>query len=161
MIRFVIRFKQNHDLKKLRFDPSLVTIVNAVSATGHFIPTAFIFGRKKMKKELFDAGPPGCIGLVSESSSINSDLFMDWLSHFKDHVKPTKEQPVLLILDNHVSHCTIQAVEFYRKNNIIALTLSPHSSHQMQRLDRDFHGVLKNFIPASVKSGYESTQGNL
>lgn len=49
-----------------------VTVVNAVSATGHFIPPVFIFGRKSMKAELLDAAPPGSVGIISDSSFINS-----------------------------------------------------------------------------------------
>ncbi|CAH1968348.1 unnamed protein product [Acanthoscelides obtectus] len=116
-----------------------VTVVNAMSASGHFIPPAFIFGRKRMKAELLDGAPPASIGMVSDRSYINSELFLNWLGHFKDHTRPTKEHPILLVLDNHVSHCTIGAVDFYRANNIIALTIPPHSSHKMQPLDKGFH----------------------
>ncbi|CAH2000311.1 unnamed protein product [Acanthoscelides obtectus] len=87
-----------------------VTVVNAMSASGHFIPPAFIFGRKRMKAELLDGAPPASIGMVSDTSYINSELFLNWLGHFKDHTRPTKEHPILLVLDNHVSHCTIGAV---------------------------------------------------
>ncbi|XP_053614281.1 uncharacterized protein LOC128677443 [Plodia interpunctella] len=136
-----------------------VTIVNAVSATGQFIPTVFIFGRKRMKAELLDAAPPGSVGMVSDSSFINSDLYLDWLTHFKDHAKPTKDQPILLILDNHVSHCTLKAVDFYRANNIIALTLPPHSSHKMQPLDRGFHGALKKFYSSECEKWLRNHPG--
>ncbi|KAJ2945164.1 hypothetical protein O0L34_g9227 [Tuta absoluta] len=84
--------------------------------------------------------------MVSDSSFINSELFLQWLTHFKDHTKPTKEKPVLLLLDNHTSHTSIGAVDFYRNNNIIALTLPPHSSHKLQPLDRGFHSVLKKYF---------------
>jgi transposase len=136
-----------------------VTIVNAVSATGNFIPPAFIFGRKRMKAELIDAAPPGSIGMVSDSSFINGDLYLDWLTHFRDHAKPTKDQPILLILDNHVSHCTLKAIEFYRQNNITALTLPPHSSHKMQPLDRGFHGVLKKFYSSECEKWLRNHPG--
>lgn len=136
-----------------------VTVVNAVSATGHFIPPAFIFGRKRMKAELLDVAPPGSIGMVSDSSFINAELYLDWLTHFRDHAKPTKDQPILLILDNHVSHCTLKAVEFYRENNIIALTIPPHSSHKMQPLDRGFHGVLKKFYSSECEKWLRNHPG--
>lgn len=123
-----------------------VTTVNAMSPTGIFVPPAFIFGRKRMKAELLDRAPMGSIGMVSDSSFVNADLFLDWLTHFKDHTKPTKEDPVLLILDNHVSHCTISAINFYRENHIIAVTLPPHASHKMQPLDCGFHTVLKKYF---------------
>lgn len=53
------------------------TAVIAVSATGHFIPPAFIFGRKRMKSELLNPAPPGSIGMVSDYSFINADLLLD------------------------------------------------------------------------------------
>ncbi|XP_049869645.1 uncharacterized protein LOC126369338 [Pectinophora gossypiella] len=123
-----------------------VTVVNAVSATGHFVPPVFIFGRKRMKAELLDGAPSGSVGMVSDSSFINCDLFLNWLTHFKDHVRPTDERPILLILDNHVSHCSIKAIDFFRANNIIALTIPPHSSHKLQPLDKGFHTVLKKYF---------------
>ncbi|KAH9635595.1 hypothetical protein HF086_012264 [Spodoptera exigua] len=66
-----------------------VTVVNAISASGNFVPPGFIFGRKRMKAELLDGGAPsGSIGMISDSSFINTDLFVDCLSHFRDHTKP-------------------------------------------------------------------------
>lgn len=112
-----------------------VTFVNAVSASGHFVPPAFIFGRKRMKAELLDGAPAGSIGMISDSSFINTDLFIDWLSHFRDHTKPTENDPILLVLDNHSSHCSIKAVNYFRENNSVVLTLPPHSSHKMQPLE--------------------------
>ena len=122
-----------------------VSVVCAMSASGQYIPPAFIYPRKRMKAELLDGAPPSSVGMVSDSSFINRELFVDYATHFRDHAKPTKEQPVLLIMDNHTSHSSIAAIDFFRKNNIMALTLPPHSSHRMQPLDRCFFGPLKKF----------------
>lgn len=138
-----------------------VTVISAMSATGHFVPPAFIFGRKRMKAELLDGSPPGSIAMVSDSSFINADLFIRWLSHFKDHTKPTKENPVLLILDNHVSHTSIRAIDFYRDNNIIALTLPPHSSHKLQPLDRGFHVALKRYYSNECEKWLRNNPGRV
>lgn len=136
-----------------------VTLVCAVSASGQFIPPAFIFARKRMKAELLDSAPPSSIGLVSDSSFINSELFLDWLSHFKDHARPSAESPVLLILDNHTTHCSLQAIEFFRKHHIHALTLPPHSSHKTQPLDRCFFNVLKKFYAAECEKWMRNHPG--
>lgn len=136
-----------------------VTVVSAMSATGHFVPPAFIFRRKRMKAELLDGSPPGSIAMVSDTSYINANLFLVWLSHFKDHTKPTKEKPVLLILDNHASHTTIGAIDYYRENNIIALTLPPHSSHKLQPLDRGFHVALKRFYSNECEKWLRNNPG--
>lgn len=136
-----------------------MTTVNAMSPTGIFVPPAFIFGRKRMKAELLDGAPLGSIGMVSDSNFINADIFLHWLTHFKDHTRPTKEDPVLLILDNHVSHCTISAIHFYRENHIIALTLPPHASHKIQPLDCGFHTVLKKYYASECEKWLRNHPG--
>jgi len=121
----------------------LVSVVCCMSAAGNYVPPAMIFPRVRMNEELFRDVPVGTLPLVSESGYMNSDLFMKWLQHFKNNVFPTAENPVLLILDNHKSHCTLAGIEFCRENNIILLGLPPHCSHKLQPLDRTFFAPLK------------------
>lgn len=120
-----------------------ITLVCAMSATGNYVPPAFIFPRKRMKGYLLNNAPEGSIGMVSDSGFINTGLFLEYLHHFKDNVQPTKDNPVLLILDNHSSHISLNAILYCRDNGIHMLTLPPHSSHKMQPLDRGFFGPLK------------------
>ncbi|KAH9631736.1 hypothetical protein HF086_014737 [Spodoptera exigua] len=49
----------------------------------------------------------------------------------------------MLLLDNHTSHVSLNAVKFARENNIVMLTLPPHGSHKLQPLDRSFFSPLK------------------
>ncbi|KAJ2938699.1 hypothetical protein O0L34_g12026 [Tuta absoluta] len=120
-----------------------ITAVMCMSATGHFVPPALIFPRKKEKAELLDGAPPASILMVSESGFINTTLFLNWLHHFKDFVHPTPEDPVLLILDNHSSHISLEALTYAKKHNIIMLTIPPHGSHKIQPLDVAVHSPLK------------------
>lgn len=136
-----------------------VTVVCAMSASGQFIPPAFIYKRKRMKTELLDNAPPSAIGMISDSSFINADLFMHWLQYFKEHAMPTQEQPVLLILDNHSSHCTLAAVDFCRQNHIVLLSLPPHSSHKIQPLDRCFFSPLKKYYSAECENWMRNHPG--
>ncbi|CAH2092078.1 unnamed protein product [Euphydryas editha] len=126
-----------------------ITLVCAMSVTGNFIPPAFIFARKRMQGYLLNNAPHGSIGMVSDSGFINSELFIDYLYHFKDNVQPTNDNHILFILYNHSSHISLAAINFCRDNNIHVLTLTPHSSHKMQPLDRGF------FSPLKVKFAYE------
>lgn len=120
-----------------------ITAVCCVSATGHYVPPAFIFPRKRLRGELLDDGPAGCIGMVSDSGFINANLYLNWLQHFKDNVGASRNNPVLLIIDNHSSHISLEATIFCRDYGIVVLTLPPHSSHKMQPLDRAFFSPLK------------------
>ncbi|XP_031344824.1 uncharacterized protein LOC116171893 [Photinus pyralis] len=122
----------------------LVTAVCCMSATGTYIPPAMIFPRKRMKEELFLNAPTGTYKMVSESGFINTELFCQWLVHFKNCTKPSAENPILLILDNHSSHRDLQAIQYCRENHIDLLSLPPHASHKMQPLDVGFFGPLKN-----------------
>ena len=61
--------------------------------------------------------PPCAIASPHESGWMQSDLFVKWFEHFMRHANPTKERPVLLILDGHKTHTNNQpCIEMARKN---------------------------------------------
>lgn len=122
---------------------SLVTAIACSSASGTYVPPTLIFPRKREKPELLDGAPPGSKMYISDSGYSNGEIFIKWLEHFKDSVHPSETNPILLILDNHLSHVSLEAVEFCRENYISMLTIPPHSSHRLQPLDRTFFGALK------------------
>lgn len=121
-----------------------ISVVCCMSASGVYVPPGMIFPRVRMKPELFNDAPIGTCRMVSESGYMNSTLFLQWLQHLKDHTYPSEKNPLLLILDNHKSHCTLEAIEFCRTNHIILLGLPPHCSHKIQPLDRTFFFALKS-----------------
>ncbi|KAJ4440373.1 hypothetical protein ANN_08514 [Periplaneta americana] len=106
----------------------------------YYVPPALIFPRKRYKPEFCDRTPPDTLGMVSDSGFINSELFMTWLEHFSKHVVPSQQEKKLLILDNHISHCSLAAIEYCREKGIILLSLPPHASHKLQPLDVPFFG---------------------
>lgn len=103
----------------------LVTAVCCFSASWVYVPPALIFPRKRMKIEFLNGAPPETLGMLSDSGYINSDLFIGWLDHFKQHTKPSLDSPVLLILDNHSSHVNLKTVTFCRDNFIHVLSIPP------------------------------------
>lgn len=119
------------------------TVVCALSASGQYIPPLFIFKRKRMKDGLDKNGPVGAIYKCSESGWITEELFCNWLEHFQKHVNATKEQPVLLVLDNHSTHSSLNSYNFCRDSGIHIVSLPPHTSHRLQPLDITFFGPLK------------------
>ncbi|XP_031328883.1 uncharacterized protein LOC116159925 [Photinus pyralis] len=121
----------------------LITAVCCVSASGIYVPPALIFPRKRLKDELYLNAPPGTLKLISDSGFINTDLFYKWIKHFKTATNPTKESPVLLVLDNHSSHRDLQVIHYCKENHIDLLSLPPHASHRLQPLDVGFFGPLK------------------
>lgn len=63
-----------------------------------------------------------------------------------NHVKPTPENPMLLLLDNHHSHVAIDIILYAKANGIIMLSFPPHCSHKLQPLDRTVYGPLKRYV---------------
>lgn len=97
-----------------------------------------------MSPTLEKDGPPGALYNCSKNGWTTEELFVLWLKHFKKNVQPTPERPVLLILDNHYSHITIESYELCRKSGITMVSIPPHTSHRLQPLDVAFFGPLKS-----------------
>lgn len=120
------------------------TVMCSFSASGIYVPPMFIYARKRMSDHLKKNGPPGAVYHCSDNGWITEDLFIDWLKHFEHCIKVSKEDPVLLLLDNHSSHCSLNAYNFCKEKGIIMLTIPPHTSHRVQPLDVTFYGPLKS-----------------
>jgi hypothetical protein len=114
-----------------------------MNAARGFIPTMFIYPRQRMSPTLGKDGPPGALYKCSKNGWTNEDLFMSWLQHFFDHVKPNPQKPILPLLDNHYSHITLEQYKFCKQNGIIIVSIPPHSSHRVQPPDFTFFGQLK------------------
>lgn len=127
-----------------------VTMVLAVSAIGNSVPPMFVFPRVFFKDHFIINGPPGCIGTSYPSGWITSKSFLKFIKHFHGHVRSTKDNPCLLILDNHESHLSIEVLNFCKENGIVMLSFPPHTSHRLQPLDRSVYGPFKKFYFASV-----------
>ena len=122
-----------------------VTVVASINATGHFLPPAMIFPRQRMNDRLLHGALPGTVGYNSGNGWIDSTLFLRYLDHFIKHVKPTPDSKVLLILDNHISRKSLEAIDKAKANSIILLTLPPHTSSKLQPLDRSVFKALKTY----------------
>lgn len=99
----------------------LVTLVVCMSASGVYVPPMLVFPRKRMKDSLLDGAPPGSIGCCHISGWIQADLFTKWMSHFINHTKPSKEDPVVLVLDGHSSHTRNVEVIYLARNNGVSI----------------------------------------
>ena len=63
--------------------------------------------------------------------------------HIIQHTRYSKEHKILLTLDNHESHITLQIVVLARDNGIVMVTLSPRASYHLQSLYRAVYGPFK------------------
>ncbi|XP_050308307.1 uncharacterized protein LOC126744792 [Anthonomus grandis grandis] len=114
-----------------------------MSAAGSFVPPFLIFLRRRFSPLLAKDGPPDAEYQVTFNGWTNEEMFELWLRHFVKFVKTNRDEPVLLILDNHSSHATLESYNYCKENFITILSLPTHLSHLMQPLDVTFYGPLK------------------
>lgn len=138
---------------------TLVTMCLAVSAIGNSIPPMFIFPRVHYQDYFIRGGPPGCIGTANRSGWMQSEDFLIFMKHFCNHVRPTLEKKVLVLLDNHESHLYIPVIDYCRKSGIILLSFPPHCSHKLQPLDRSVFGPFKKFLNQEMDSWIKTNPG--
>jgi DDE superfamily endonuclease len=89
---------------------------------------------------------------------MTSENFLEFMKHFEKHAKPTAEHPVLLILDNHCSHISIDVLDYAKEHFITILSFPPHCSHALQPLDRSVFGPLKTYINQAMDNWMRDPQ---
>lgn len=95
------------------------TVVCCASASGTYVPPMFIFKRKRMAPHLGYGAPAGSLIEIADHGFITSELFVKWLQHFIDFIKPTTNKKVLLLLDGHTTHSkNLDALELARVNSV-------------------------------------------
>lgn len=120
-----------------------ITVVACASATGHVIPPMVIFEGKNLKREWLHNEVTGTVYAMSDTGWINAPLFNDWFDHFLRHAPPGR--PLLLLLDGHSTHYKLDIISKAMKQEVIIITLPPHSSQDTQPLDAGVFGPLKHY----------------
>ena len=104
--------------------------------------------------------PPGSIHVCHPSGWIQSEIFSHWFLHFIKHRKPTKEDPVSLVMEGHCSHTRIlEVITLARENHVDIIYLPPHRNHKMQPLDKALMGSLKTFYCQEIEKWLRSHPG--
>lgn len=83
---------------------TLVIRVMCFSAAGHYVPPAVIFPRRRSNQQLENSLSPRCKSPYHPFGRVQTHLFVKWLKHFIACVKPSKEDPLLLISDGDKMH---------------------------------------------------------
>lgn len=131
---------------------NLCTTCNIIGGGGQALPPAIIFPRVKTNPRMGVGTPPGSLILASPSGWMNTDLFAQVMQHFIKRSGTTKENPSILIMDNHESHLSIDALNLAKNSGVTVLTLHPHTSAKMQPLDVGIHGPFKTYYNAAMDS---------
>lgn len=123
----------------------LVTTCCIVNALGQALPPAMVFPRKNFKLHMLYGASSGTLGLASPSGWMNAEIFIKVMKHFIQYSSASMVNPALLLLDNHESHLSIQALDLVKAAGVTVLTLHPHTTARMQPLDVGLNAPFKAF----------------
>jgi hypothetical protein len=100
-----------------------VTLTLAISAIGSTVPPSFIFPRVHFRVNFLMMLLQVLMVMQITMMMDESRTFLEFVEHFVSHVKPSKERPAVLLLDNHDSHLSIAALDYCKDNGV------PSASH--------------------------------
>ncbi|KAG8183110.1 hypothetical protein JTE90_024421 [Oedothorax gibbosus] len=78
-----------------------VTMIATINAVGNSLSPFFIIPRVNFKDHMLKGAPPGSQGSATPSGWSNKEIFVDYLQHSIHYVKPSPDDPDVIILDNH------------------------------------------------------------
>ncbi|XP_067934193.1 uncharacterized protein [Watersipora subatra] len=133
----------------------LVTCCAIVNAVSNKLSPVLIFPRKWYNETFMNGAPEVSLGLTNTltgSAWMTSDLFIRVAEHIIKHARPTKEAPMVLVMDNHASHCGYTVLKMCRDSGIHIVTLPPHTSNKTQPLDRTVFGPMTQYFNSGANS---------
>lgn len=138
---------------------SMVTMALAVNAEGNSIPPFFLFARKNMQSSFMENSSPGAVGFANGSGWMQQTEFVEYIKFFIDKTKASKQTPKLLLLDNHTSHLSVEALDIAAENGVTMLTFPPHCSHRLQPLDVSVFGPVKAYYKSQCNAWQKNHAG--
>ena len=136
-----------------------VTMAMSVNAEGNSISPFFLFPRQNMQSTFLEQASPGAIGYANGSGWMQQTEFVKYIRFFIDSTKASKLTPKLLLLDNHASHLSIEALDLAVEHGITFLSFPPHCSHRMQPLDVSVYGPLKTYYKSQCNAWQKNHAG--
>lgn len=139
----------------------LTTVICCCNATGSFVPPFISFARKRMQERLLDGAPPGTQAACTANGWTNGETFFQWLKIFIEHVRPSTNKRVVLILDNHESHKFFPALDYASQHHVTFVSFPPHTTHKLQPLDVAVYGPLKKYFEQEVNTFQKQHPGRI
>lgn len=138
---------------------TLVTVCCFINASGGTIPPVFVFPKANIKPYMTEGAPVGSLALAYKTGWMTAENFFKLMHHFVQFTQATKENPVLLLLDNHESHISIETIQYAKNNGVVMVTFPPHCSHRLQPLDVGVYGPFKKRYSVALNDWMLSNPG--
>ncbi|XP_071500310.1 uncharacterized protein [Diadema antillarum] len=126
-------------------DRSQITLLCTISADGKFLPPTLIFPGQRFRDNPLEGGPEHTFLGRSKNGRMDGEIFHEFIE--KSFVpflnRHSVHRPVLLLVDGHRSHLTLEVADLCHKHKIILYCLPAKARHILQPCDLTIYGPLK------------------
>ncbi|XP_067931002.1 uncharacterized protein [Watersipora subatra] len=129
----------------------LTTIACTINAAGNALQPFYIFKRVRWNNASLNGTPVGLIGTAIKTAWMDTEVLSNQnLPFLITNSRCSQDKPVLLLLDNHVSHVSLKTIVLAKNSGVVLLTLPSHTSHRLRPLDRTVFGTMKIFFNGAL-----------
>jgi hypothetical protein len=151
----ILSRKGKKQIGSLSFAARGTTVIAEIccNAAGQFVPPLIVFPRVRRNPAFEEGLRPETVAIYHPSGWMQNEIFAPtWINHFIQFTNPSKERPLLLILDGHMTHVkNISLLEIARQNHLYILVLPPYTTYCLQPLDVSFMFPLSSYYEQEVK----------
>ena len=112
-------------------EKSTLTFVGTFSASGDIVAPAIIYPYVRVPSDIVNNVPAGFFIGNSESGWMTAPCFFEYIANaFVPYLETNNvTRPVVLFVDGHSTHSTLQVSEFCEQNGVILYLLPPNTTH--------------------------------
>ena len=141
---------------------SVITILTCFSASGDLVSPMIVFGGVHFDYNSIETFPEASFR-KSVNGWMDTELFHDWVKNvfFKHVVERNLKRPVMLLVDSHTSHCSMDVSDECLQNGIILYGLLENASHLVQPCDLSLFSSLHTAYKNSVFNWQDEHPGEV
>lgn len=155
-----VNMKNFYEIKSGK-DKEQLTVMLSINAAGQIVSPMIVYPLVRISRDIAVNVPENWSIGKSPSGWMNGPLYYEYIANvFDPWLKANDiQKPVLLLVDGHRSHLTLQVSQYCADNQIIAYALFPNSTHISQPADVSVFKCLKSGWKNTVKE-YKQNSGN-
>lgn len=131
-----------------------MTVLVTGSANGVLAPTTVLYSYKRIPQDIADNFPTDWAIGKSDSGWMTCEAFFEFVANvfYPWLVSQGIVFPVILFIDGHTSHISLQTSQFCEEKQIILVALCPNATHLIQPMDVAVFKPLKSAWRKTVHS---------
>ena len=128
-------------------EKSTLTFLGTFNASGDIVQPMIVYPYVRVPSDIVRSVPQEFMIGATESGWMRSETFFEYISngfvpYLNDH---NIERPVILFIDGHKTHLSMQVSKFCEENQVVLYVLPPNTTHLLQPADVSVFKPLKEY----------------